>query len=112
VTLPLRINARELRGKAKLRSPAHRAWVRSHYCCVPDCGSNNIDCAHVRRAANCGTGMKPSDAYCVSLCRDHHMESHAGEQTFERKYGLDLMALAREFYLKSPHKSKLDNPYG
>jgi hypothetical protein len=70
-----------------------------------------IECAHVRRASTAGIGFKSSDAYCLSLCRDHHAESHRGEQTFERKYGLDLMALAREFYLKSPHKSKIDNPY-
>ena len=57
-------------------------------------------------------GMKPSDAYTVSLCRDHHMESHMGEQSFEAKHELDLLALAERFYRASPHRSKLDNPYG
>lgn len=70
-----------------------------------------IECAHVRRAANSGTGMKPSDAYTVSLCREHHAESHRGEKTFEARHGVDLMSLAREFYLKSPHRAKLDDPY-
>lgn len=71
-----------------------------------------IECAHIRRANNSGTSIKPSDAFTVSLCKAHHEESHRGDQTFERKYGLDLMALAQEFYLKSPHRQKLDNPYG
>jgi len=34
------------------------------------------------------------------------MESHRGEKSFERKYGLDLMALAVEFFAKSPHRMK------
>ncbi len=71
-----------------------------------------IECAHVRRAFNSGTGMKPSDAYTVSLCSDHHAESHRGERTFEQKYGLDLLALAEEFFRASPHKNRLVNPYG
>jgi hypothetical protein len=71
-----------------------------------------IECAHVRRASNSGTGLKSSDAYCVSLCAAHHQESHRGEQTFERRYSLNLMGLAQEFYRRSPHRNKLDNPYG
>lgn len=111
MAIPARIDARELRSKPKLRSPAHRKWVREHACCA--CGRvMGIECAHVRRAANSGKGMKPSDAYCVSLCREHHSESHRGEQSFERKYRLDLMALAQEFYRRSPHRKKLDDPYG
>lgn len=109
--LPARLDLREVRGKRKLRSDAHRRWVSSHRCCVPGCQLMPIECAHVRRAANAGTGMKPSDAFTVSLCREHHAESHRGEKTFERKHGVDLMALAREFYERSPFRAKLDNPY-
>jgi hypothetical protein len=105
------IDQRELRGKPKLRSPAHRKWVREHRCCVPNCYRLPIECAHVRRAANAGMGIKSSDAYCVSLCRYHHSESHTGEKSFEKRHGIDLMALARAFYEKSPHKRKLDDPY-
>lgn len=70
-----------------------------------------IECAHIRRASSSGVGTKPSDAFTISLCREHHAESHRGEKTMEAKYGIDLMKLAREFYFASPHKSKLDNPY-
>jgi hypothetical protein len=70
-----------------------------------------IECAHVRRASTAGIGIKSSDAYCVSLCREHHRESHTGEKSFEAKYKLNLMALAQEFYERSPFKGRLDNPY-
>lgn len=111
MVLPARLDMRVIKGKARLRSPAHRAWVSSHRCCVGGCDGMPIECAHVRRAANAGTGFKPSDAFTVSLCRDHHRESHLGEKTFEARHGLDLMALAREFFARSPHRSKLDDPH-
>lgn len=111
--LPQRLDTRAVAGKAKLRSPAHRAWVRSHRCCVPGCQLMPIECAHVRRASNAGVGIKSSDAFCTSLCREHHAQAHQiGEQTFEKRHGINLMALAREFYQRSPHRDKLDNPYG
>ena len=109
--LPQRIKAKSDKADKGKRSPSHRAWVRGHHCCVPNCHEMPIECAHVRRSNNSGIGFKPSDAFTVALCRDHHLESHRGEQTFERKHGLDLMALAQEFYLNSPHRQKLDNPY-
>lgn len=111
MSLPQRIDRRDIRGKPKLRSDAHRRWVRGHYCCVHGCYEMPIDCAHINRASTRGVGMKASDAFCISLCHQHHMESHQGEKTFERKHKLDLMKLAREFYDRSPHKQKLDNPY-
>lgn len=70
-----------------------------------------IEVAHVNRASTRGVGTKASDAFTVALCRDHHSESHRGEKSFERKHGVDLMSLAREFYQRSPHRTKLDNPY-
>ena len=70
-----------------------------------------IEVAHVNRASTRGMGQKSSDAFTVSLCRDHHSESHRGERTFEVKHGIRLLALAEEFYRRSPHKGKLDDPY-
>lgn len=71
-----------------------------------------IEVAHINRASTRGIGQKSSDAQVVALCRDHHSESHRGEKSFERKYGMDLLALAKAFYRASPHKHKLDDPYG
>lgn len=108
--LPPRISRKSDKADRGKRSPAHRAWVRSHHCCA--CGSaSGLECAHVRTAENSGIGFKPSDAFTVSLCRDCHAESHRGEKTFEEKHQINLMQLAREFYFKSPHRNKLDNPY-
>lgn len=109
--LPARLKPDHFKPKARLRSTAHRNWVRTHQCSVPGCTKMPIEVAHVNRAATRGVGQKSSDAQVVSLCRDHHSESHRGEKTFERRYGLDLMKLAREFYRASPHRHKLDDPW-
>jgi len=54
-------------------------------------------------------GLKPSDAWCVSLCSQHHAEQHrVGELTFETRYSLDLVALARQFARRSPHWRTFD----
>jgi hypothetical protein len=82
--------------------PRHRKFVRSHACSVPGCENGPIEFAHIRTAANAGTSIKPADWNGVSLCRDHHAETHRGERTFEAKYKIDLKALAAEFARKSP----------
>ena len=83
--------------------PRHRRWVKSHGCCVPGCCATTIDFAHFRSAANAGMARKPHDGFGVSLCRAHHIEQHnLGLETFERKYGVDLQALAVEFARRSP----------
>jgi hypothetical protein len=81
---------------------AHRAWVRRHRCSVPGCRQLPIECAHVRRGTDGGAGLKPSDKWCISLCRSHHLEQHElGERAFEAKYDIELRELAREFARRS-----------
>ena len=70
-----------------------------------------IEVAHINRANNGGMGRKASDAFTVALCREHHSESHRGERSFEVRHGVDLVALARDFYRASPAKGKLDDPW-
>lgn len=85
--------------------PKHRRFVKSHCCCVPGCEATNVDFAHLRSAANAGTGLKPHDCYGVSLCRAHHDEQHRiGADSFGQKYNINLWALALEFTHKSPDK--------
>lgn len=98
--------------KPKQRSPrscpAHRAWVRKHYCCVPGCKRMPTECAHVRNGTDGGMGMKPSDKWAISLCEPHHLEQHAiGERAFEDRYDIDLSELACEFARRSPYAVKL-----
>lgn len=57
-------------------------------------------------------GRKTSDAYVLSLCREHHAEQHRiGEQSFEARHGFRMLDKAREFFRASPHRHKLDDPY-
>lgn len=106
--LPARIIRNSKRADVQRRSPAHRAWVRGFACCA--CGSTAaIECAHVRSGTDGGTGIKPSDVWCISLCRDCHARQHVvGEPAFEREHRIDMKALAREFLAKSPHRGKLE----
>jgi hypothetical protein len=54
-------------------------------------------------------GMKPSDRWTISLCRDCHAEQHRiGEAVFEQRHGIKMKALAEAFVKASPHRSKLD----
>jgi hypothetical protein len=52
--------------------------------------------------------MKPGDDWTISLCATCHAIQHqVGEAEFERRAGIDMKALAREFAAKSPHHDKL-----
>src|SRR5687768_16869931 len=106
--LPQRIKHKSDKAEKGRRSPAHRAWVRGFACSA--CGSSTaIECAHVRSGTDGGTGLKPSDRWCLSLCKTCHTAQHAaGEESFERTWGINMKALAAEFFAKSPHRGKLE----
>jgi len=89
---------------AKRAWPRHRRYVRSFVCAVPDCGGVSV-CCHLRTAANAGTGLKPADWYTVPLCDNHHAEQEGRTAWFERKYGVDLWALAERLARTSPDKT-------
>ena len=82
----------------------HRKFIRSLNCCVPGCTDEGlIEVAHVRSAANSGTGIKPIDGFAVGMCRDHHHEQHSiGVKSFETKYRINLESLAHEYVDASP----------
>ncbi|RZK00355.1 MAG: DUF968 domain-containing protein [Novosphingobium sp.] len=102
-SLPQKI-VKPRREKDDRSSPAHRAWVRRHHCCVSGCERLPIECAHVRVGTDGGVALKPSDHWTVSLCTVHHAEQHRiGEPAFERRHGIDLRAIASEFASRSPH---------
>lgn len=106
--LPPRIPRKSDKAEKQRRSPAHRAWVRGHACCA--CGSlAGIECAHVRTGTDGGVGIKPSDEWCISLCRDCHARQHQiGEMSFEKEAGINMKALAQAFFRASPHRKKLE----
>ena len=105
----MRLPDRRKRPKMGAREPIqkiwlrHRRWVKSHGCCVPECRALSVDFAHLRSAANAGTGQTPHDIFGISLCRVHHDEQHRiGADAFGKKYQIDLWALAAEFARRSP----------
>jgi len=95
------------RAKARrgpMRDPKYRQWCRYHDCVVQphqDCryagDGNGSDPAHTQ---NNGTSSKGPDSSCVPLCRKHHDEYDAGREAFEKKYGVDMKALAAEHYAR------------
>lgn len=94
------------RRELRVRSPAHRRWVRSHFCVVPGCQRTPIEAAHV--GSNGGTSLKSDDSMTVSLCggpEGHHAEQHRGIRSFERKYKIVLADIAAEFWRRSPHRA-------
>ncbi len=87
--------------------PRHRAFLRRHRCVVGriDC-SDQIEVAHVRSAANSGTGLKPGDFHAVPLCVEcHRLQHQIGQPEFEKQFGIDLLALAAEFARQSPDRA-------
>ena len=108
--LPRRI-PKQKQQSLRWRSQAHCSFVRSHECCVPGCTARPIEVAHVRRGSDAGMGRKPSDYFTVSLCggpAGHHAEQHRlGEQSFEQRYAIDLLALAQEFAEASPKAAEI-----
>lgn len=90
--------------------PRHKKFVRSHLCCIT--GLRDHVCegpivfAHVRTGTDGGKSLKPSDWWGVSLCDSAHRFQHQiGEPAFEKRFGIDMKALAREFASKSPDVS-------
>lgn len=81
----------------------HRRFVRSHGCIVSGCQATEIQCCHIRSAANSGTSLKPHDAFTYPGCFNHHAEQHqCGQGTFEDRHGIDLYAIAAELVRRSP----------
>ena len=82
---------------------AHKAFVRRHRCSVQGCPNEPSVAAHVRSSRDGGTQIKPHDAWCISLCREHHDQQHnIGERSFAKLHGIDLLGLAKAFASRSP----------
>ncbi len=61
-----------------------------------------IEFAHAVKTRGAGG----HDSGGVSLCTSHHHEQHAiGIETFQRRHGIDLSAIAAEFARLSPDKA-------
>lgn len=114
MNLPARIRDKEAERAAlkkenrtgRFKSQKHRDYVRTFACCK--CGETaGIEVAHVRNGSDAGMGRKPSDYYCVSLCKECHTRQHGmGEDTFWR--GHNVEAIIEAFNVTSPAKREIE----
>ena len=94
------------RASDRWQSQRHRNFVRSHACVVCNAEAP-IEVAHVRLGTDGGMGKKPSDFWCVSMCRDCHTRQHSeGERTFWQ--GKDPLAICEAFIRSSPVRREID----
>jgi hypothetical protein len=63
----------------RFRSAAHLARLRKLACTIPGCRGTPVDAHHLRHLQANGTGLKPSDALTVPLCRWKHHSATSNE---------------------------------
>lgn len=84
--------------------PSHIAFIKSLPCagCIAK-GIEQLGCdpAHIRTESRLhgkeetGGGRRPSDRWCLPLCRPHHDMQHGmAEQNFWKMFGIDPFLLA------------------
>jgi hypothetical protein len=84
------------------RDPKYLAFLRTKPCCL--CGQPSEAC-HIRSASlehgksHTGLGEKPSDRWCVPLCRSCHGKQHSmNELAFWKSHGVNPFTLAQKYY--------------
>jgi hypothetical protein len=85
------------------RSVKYRRWIAEHLCRVGVGGvpGNRLGigiCSQAAHTSNNGTSSKGADSSCIPLCPEHHREYDAGRKAFEKKYGVDLKAIAAQYF--------------
>jgi len=102
-----------VRPPEKVRCFSHTQWVRGFGCCIEGRAGHvcegRIDPHHDRLGTDGGTSLRPSDSFCVPVCRKAHDELDgikSGQRTFWAKYGVDREKLADDLWWKSPHRRK------
>jgi ERF superfamily len=91
----------ELAEPRRIRDREHVRNVAKLPCLI--CGRQPSDAHHLRFAQSRALARKVSDEFVVPLCRGHHREVHrrGGEATWWRNAGIDPIAKARAFWLKT-----------
>lgn len=90
--------------RGPLRSVPYRSWLRKELCAIEKKFETGAMCWYVNAISdaahteNNGMGSKGSDSSCGPLCRGHHREYDAGRKAFEKKYGVDMKAIAAEHW--------------
>lgn len=83
-----------------------RQWIKTLSCYINGCLNRDINPAHIRTAANSGTGIKPDDKYLIPLCRTHHQYQHNhGYTDLLKLNGLNLSRFdSKQHLLQAPDK--------
>lgn len=106
MTLPRRRFKNSGKQNDGKRFPRHLAYVRKFECAIAGrCGhacAGKMEAAHVDYEGSKGMGMKVPDAFTIPLCSAAHVEQGKSWRDFERKYGIDALALSKEIARTSP----------
>lgn len=71
------------------RSEEYLDFIRQQSCLI--CSRHQADPHHWRKGTDGGTGLKPSDFFCIPLCREHHAEAHnLSDKRFAEKYDINI----------------------
>lgn len=114
-----------IREETRVRSYAHKKWVRGHECAIKHksektdgekyVGFKRHDCigpiqsAHVRCGTDGAGNIDPSDCFTIPLCVGGHRCQHdLGEPEFERRYGIDMRKIADALWARSPARAKIE----
>ena len=100
-----------LREESQIRCPGHLKFVRGFRCILGDTPGHVceglIRACHIRTGTDGGMGVKPSDCWTYPGCDGAHgLQHQIGEAEFERRFGLNLKAVAEGLWSLSPHGRK------
>lgn len=71
-----------------------------------NCVGVKVDPAHTE---NNGMSSKGPDSSCGPLCRVHHNEYDAGRAAFEKKYRVDMKAVAADHWKRFCAETRVDS---
>lgn len=95
------------RNTDRVESRGHCQWLRGFDCVVSGDGCGGVIEIHHVVTRGAGGG----DDTAVPLCSIHHEEWHkAGRETFDKRYGVNLLKLAAELWQRDTyHRLKWEN---
>ena len=74
-----------------MKSRKHLAMVAALPCCI--CGTEPVQCHHIRGYPFSGAGQKASDLATIPLCPSCHAGYHAEPKTWEMRNGAQVSHL-------------------
>tara|TARA_R100001163_G_scaffold11784_1_gene10826 strand:- start:27794 stop:28186 length:393 start_codon:yes stop_codon:yes gene_type:complete len=105
--MPFRYGLLALTMKKVIRAAKHLQFIRSQPCIIT---GQKAQACHIRILTDGGTGIKPSDFFCIGLHQDLHRQQHIlGEQSFYKKWEINPFTIAKDLVIMSDCK-KVNTP--